>query len=68
MFWKGKIEINTMQVFLDLFNAIEKSYFIYFNKALCKFLQKTGSIYYLKSSKNTYFGSILIGDIDFLQF
>ena len=26
MFWKGKIERNTMQVFLDRFNASGKSY------------------------------------------
>ena len=81
MFWKGKIERNTMQVFLDRFNAIGKSYtkktvkmfpfywffeflrhkklsdfyhfctsyFMYFTEALCKFLLKTDSIYYLKS-------------------
>ena len=32
------------------------SYFIYRTEALCKFLLKTDSIFYLKSSKNTYFG------------
>ena len=100
MFWKGKIERNTMQVFLNRFNASGKSYtkktvkmfpfywffeffrhkklsdfyhfctsyFIYCAEALCKFLLKTDSIYYLKSSKNTYFGPIFRGNIDFLRF
>ena len=31
-----------------------------FNEVWCKFLQKSDSTYYLKSSKNTYFGSISI--------
>ena len=100
MFWKGKIERNTMQVFLDWFSAsvesytkktVKKfsfywffeflrhkklsdfyhfctSYFIYCTEAFCKFSLKTDSIYYLKSSKNTYFGPIFRGDIDFLRF
>ena len=93
MFWKGKIERNTMQVFLDRFNASAEiykkktvkifpfywffeilkhkrlsdfyhfctSYFIYCIEALCKFLLKTDSNYYLKSSKNIYFGPFLGG-------
>ena len=97
MFWKGKIERNTMQVFLDWFNASVESYtkktvkmfpfywffeflrhkklsdfyhfctsyFIYCTEALCKFSLKTDSIYYLKSSKNTYFGPIFRGGYRF---
>ena len=88
MFWNGKIERNTMQVFLDRFNASVESYtkktvkmfpfywffeflrhkklsdfyhfctsyFIYCIEALCKFLSKTDSIYYLKSSKTPILG------------
>ena len=37
------------------------SYNIYCNKALCQFLLKSDSIYYLKSSKNTYFGPLFRG-------
>ena len=47
--------------FLRYFYHFCTSYFIYCTEALCKFLLKTDSIYYLKSSKNTYFGPIFRG-------
>ena len=42
------------------------SYFIYCNEALCKFLQKTDSIYCPKSSETPILG-LFQGDINFLE-
>ena len=57
---------NFLPIKIERFLQFFTIHFIYF-EASCKFLQKTDSIYYLKSFKNTYFGP-MSGGYRFLQF
>ena len=49
----------------DFYHFCTSYVIIYCNEALHKFLQKTDLIYYLESSKNTYFGPTFKGGYRF---